>query len=256
MPDPRKAPLDRIFAVLEAVATAVRPVTISEISVMTGIAVSSTHRLVTQLLDRRMVRRYLTTKKIVTGPRLASLSVETLRTQMYADKPHAILKSLAMEVDAFALTGIVADGELVCIDSASTRRSSGVHFETGVRAPLHCTSIGKLYLAQLSDDEFAEWQDIAVLKRFSVRTITDPSQLKRECQEIRVRGWASCNEEYNPGVVGCAVPLPLAGASRFIGLCISAPSSRLDYGSVVRYAARLRRIAGEIAIAFEWHQVC
>jgi IclR family acetate operon transcriptional repressor len=245
------APIDKTFAILEAVVGLRRPVTLTDIATATRMATPTVHRIVNQLIERQMLRRYLTTRRILPGPRLTRLGLETIQAQIYSDRPHSILKALALEVGEFALISTIVDDEQICIDSASVHRPTGLHFEQGVRAPLHCTSIGKLYLAELSDKHFDNWLRHSTLKAYSNSTITDAQGLRRQCLQIRKLGYASCNEEYNPGVVGCGVKLDLPGDSGFIGLCISAPVGRLNFNSMLGHVPKLKTAARKISLEFQ-----
>jgi DNA-binding IclR family transcriptional regulator len=247
----RETPFDKVLAVLEAASAARRPLTVTELSGTVRLPVPTVHRLVAQLVERGLLKRHLTSKKVMPGTRLMKLGVEAVQTSLYADKPHALLKSLVTRVGEFAQISMVVDGELICVDSASARRQSGLHLEQGNRAPLHCTSIGKLYLASMPDSELRAWLRSTRLQRMADNTITRSTELHHHCQAIRIQGWGSCNEELHPGVVGCGVRLPLRSSSGFIGLCISAPKARVNYNAIVEYVPTLRRVAQEIANVFD-----
>jgi IclR family acetate operon transcriptional repressor len=246
----RETPFDKMLAVMEAVSTGRRPLTVTEISSVTDLAVPTVHRLVALLVDRGLLKRHLSSKKVMPGARLVKLGVSAVQTSLYADKPHALLKSLVTRIGEFAQISMVVDGELICVDAASAHRESGLHLQQGNKAPLHCTSIGKLYLASLPDAELRSWLRSASLQRMTDRTISDPSELRKHCHEIRARGWSSCNEEMYLGVVGCGVRLPLRNSSGFIGLCISAPAVRMSYDAITSNIPTLEKVALDIANIF------
>lgn len=247
----REAPIDKTLTIMEIVASARRPLTVTEISTSAKLPIPTVHRLVRQLVERGLFKRHLTSKRVMPGVRLVTLGVESIQTSLYADKPHALLKSLVVQIGEFAQISMVVDSELICVDAAAVHRPLGLHLEQGNKAPLHCTSIGKLYLSDLADDEFSTWLRAAKLKPFTEHTIANATELRRHCQEIRARGWASCNEELNLGVVGCGVRLPLRNSSGFIGLCISAPAARMKHDTIIGYVPTLRKFAKEITQVFE-----
>jgi IclR family transcriptional regulator, acetate operon repressor len=247
----REIPFDKMLAVMETVSDGRRPLTVTEISGATDLAVPTVHRLVALLVDRGLLKRHLATKKVMPGARLMKLGVSAVQTSLYADKPHALLKSLVTRIGEFAQISLVVDGELICVDAASAHRESGLHLQQGNKAPLHCTSIGKLYLASLPEAELRSWLRSANLQRLTDRTVTDPSELRKRLKEIRARGWGSCNEEMHPGVVGCGVRLPLRDSSGFIGLCISAPAVRMNFEAITGHIPALRKVAVDIADIFD-----
>ena len=247
----RDIPFDKMLAVMETVSCGRRPLTVTEISNATDLTVPTVHRLVTSLVDRGLLKRHLATKKVMPGARLMKLGVSAVQTSLYADKPHALLRSLVTRIGEFAQISMVVDGELICVDAASAHRESGLHLQQGNRAPLHCTSIGKLYLASLPDAELRAWLRSANLPRRTERTMTDPSELRKHFKETRARGWGSCNEELYPGVVGCGVRLPLRNSSGFIGLCISAPAVRMNFDEITSHIPTLEKVAVDIAGIFD-----
>jgi IclR family acetate operon transcriptional repressor len=252
----RETPFDKTLAVMEVVSTARRPLSVTEISGATSLPVPTVHRLVAQLVERSLLKRHLTSKKVMPGARLMKLGVEAVQTSLYADRPHALLKSLVTQVGEFGQISMVVDGELICVDAASAHRQSGLHLEQGNKAPLHCTSIGKLYLSSISSSELGLWLRSARLARMTDRTITNATDLRRHCQDIRSQGWSSCNEELHPGIVGCGVRLPLRSSSSFIGLCVSAPAARLNYKAIIEYIPTLRKFAQDIANVFDQRATC
>lgn len=244
------APIDKTLAIMEAVASARRPLTVTEIADLTGLATPTVHRLVIQLMDRNVLKRHLSSKRVMPGARLTRLGMDSVQTSLNADQPHALLKSLAISLGEFAQISMVVDGELVCVDAAAVRRPGGLHLEQGNRGPLHCTSIGKLHLAHMPDDALSAWLRASTLHKYTARTLTGEARLRSHFNQVREQGWASCNEEWNVGVIGCGVRIPLR-SSAFIGLCVSAPTARVSYDAMIGNIPVLRKFAGDIAAAFE-----
>jgi IclR family transcriptional regulator, acetate operon repressor len=252
MPDPqsREQPLDRIFLLMEAVARAGKPTTITEIAAQIGLPPPTVHRLVAQLVSRDLLKRALDSKRVLVGPRLVDFGARVLKGAMLADQSHLILSNLANELGEHCQVGIVAEGAVLYVDTARADRALGLQFQPGRRAPLHCTSMGKLFLASLPETSFEEWLSGSLLKSYTGNTITDRKLLRREIAAIRLRGWASNREEYVPGVSGCAVPLP-GGGSFVAGLGTSAPSVRLDSAKMKELVPRLSSAAEAIAQALD-----
>lgn len=225
--DGRHQPLDRVFMVLEAVAAAQRPVTITEIASSVRLPPPTVHRLVGQLLDRDLLKRAVDSKKVLPGGRMVELGAATLEGAFLSDRSHAILNELAVRIAEHCQIGVPAGGEILYVDSARADRRVGLQFNPGRRAPLHCTSIGKLFLASLPAKGLEAWLETTPLPALTPDTIVDPDALRAEIERVRERQWASTHSEYVEGVVGCAVPILKRG--RFVaGLGVSVPAARLD----------------------------
>lgn len=241
-------PLDRTFAVLEAVVAAERPLSVSDISTVLALPAATVHRLVAQLLDRELLKREFHTKRVLAGPRLVEFGANILEAAVQADRPRAILLNLATRLGEHCQVGIVSENEVLYVSTARADRTIGLQFEPGRRAPLHCTSIGKLYLASLRPQSFASWLTTAPLQPFTANTLTDPASLRAEIEIVRHRGWSESHEEYVEGVSGCAVPIRKNG--RFVaGLGIAAPAIRLNASRMQEVLPHLTKASGAITAA-------
>jgi IclR family transcriptional regulator, acetate operon repressor len=245
-------PLDRAFAVLNRVVAAARPVSITEIAAACALPVPTAHRLVAHLEVRGLLKRALGSKKVVLGKALLQLSLSALEAALRSDRPHQVLLALAADLDEHTQVGVRSGNEVLYVDTASQPRSGGgLMFEQGRRAPLHCTSIGKLFLAELPEAEFAWWLSHTSLPAVTPRTITRPASLRAVVAKVRKSGWAVSDDEFAAGVIGCAVPIRNKTGTLIAGLGISVPSARLPLEKLMRFRPRMEEAAGAIARALE-----
>ena len=138
----------------------------------------------------------------------------------------------------------------------------------GNRTPLHATGAGKALLAALPAPRRDALIERLDLRGHTPRTIMERSALRRALEEIRERGYAIDDEEYDEGVRCVAVAVmpagagaPARGAEReavgrdgtpgapVAALSISAPASRLTRQRCAELAPLLRRAAAELADA-------
>ncbi len=70
-----------------------------------------------------------------------------------------------------------------------------IDFQIGDRAPLHCTSIGKVLLAY-QDSAAIEAAILRGLPRFARNTITGPTRLRAELRKVRAQGYAYDDMEF------------------------------------------------------------
>src|SRR5207237_10119456 len=121
--------------------------------------------------------------------------------------------------------------------------------------PLHGTWQGKALLANrraVRRDALLERLD---LRGYTARTIVDRAVLRRTLDEVRERGYALDDEEYDEGVRCVAVAvMPVPGRESTAGapvaaLSISAPASRLSRPRCAALAPALRQPAADLAEA-------
>ena len=79
--------------------------------------------------------------------------------------------------------------------------------ELGKGAPLHCTGVGKVLMAGLSDEDLDDLLKRYSLRRFTPNTITQVRAMKKEVEHIRAQGYAIDDEEHEPGIRCVAVPV-------------------------------------------------
>jgi IclR family transcriptional regulator, acetate operon repressor len=231
-------PLDRAIALLTGVAVAARPMSVTDLAAECGLPGPTAHRLVAQLEKRGLLKRALGSKKVIVGEALLALSRSALDAAIRGDRPHQILLALATDL-----------GELYIDTARAPRSGAGLHFEQGRRAPLYCTSIGKIFLGELPEEEFSWWLAHNPLRPVTPHTITKPATLRAVINKVRGSGWAISKDEFAAGVIGCAVPIRTTDGRLVAGLGISVPSARLPFKELERFRPRMARAADAIAKA-------
>lgn len=240
-------PLDRFFSVLSAVARADEPIAITDLADVVNLPLATVHRLVAQLEERNLVKRAFGSKKVTIGTALVELSGAAIGTAFRDDEPHQILAALSDQIGEHCQIGQRSGNEIIYVDAVSAKRSQGLNFEHGVRSPMYCTSIGKLYLASMSDRLFAAWLGQVDLRPVGPNTIISPSLLQEVIGGVKKSQWAASNEEMAAGVVGCAVPIRDPSGRLMAGLGISVPSARVSFSELDQFRPRMLEAARAIA---------
>jgi DNA-binding IclR family transcriptional regulator len=105
------------------------------------------------------------------------------------------------------LTRIDADGSFIAIDKAEDAAELIVSVPLGHRFPADAPAQMRVRLAWAHNSErkqaLATWKPVA----YTATTITDRSELLREIEKTRVRGYAISRAEYSPGVTTLAAPI-------------------------------------------------
>jgi len=238
-----------LLHVLDVVAHADRPISMTDVAAACGLPVPTVHRLVAQLEARRLLKRVVGGKKLAVGVGLVNLGAAALEASVRADLPHQILVALSSRIGEHCQIGLRSDDEVVYVDAVYATRSQGLHFEHGRRSPLYCTSIGKLFLSELDTERLDWWIEHAVLKPMAPNTIVSAAELRRVVLAVKQEQWAASNEEVVAGVVGCAVPIRDAQGRLIAGLGISVPSARIAFDALAEFRAPMETAAAEIAAA-------
>jgi DNA-binding IclR family transcriptional regulator len=239
--------LQRALAVLGAMSGSRQPLSVTEVASRCGLPVATVHRLISQLEDSGMVRRSVGSRRVLVGPALVQLARGVLESALMADSTHRILAGLASRIGEDCQIGICADGEVLYVDTARVVRSGSLHFEAGRRSPLHCTSIGKLFLAEMPEASLMHWIGSTPLSAPTPQSVVERKQLLQMVAQVRAEAWAASNEEFVQGVVGCAVPVRGPDGSLLAGLGISVPSARVAFSALAGFRPALEKAAKAIA---------
>ncbi|GAB4402860.1 MAG: IclR family transcriptional regulator [Rhodoferax sp.] len=222
--------IGRMFSLLDILASREDAMTLKEISARAGLHASTTHRILNDLACGRFVDRpqpgcYRLGMRLL---ELGNLVKSRLNVRDVALGPMRELHRLTQQPVNLSIR---QGDEIVYVERAFSERSGmQVVRAIGGRAPLHLTSVGKLFLAQ---------DDVQKLRAYAARTglaghtrnsITQLSQLERELERVRQEGCAADNEELELGVRCMAAGIYDDQNKLVAGLSISAPSSRLDEG--------------------------
>ena len=125
---------------------------------------------------------------------------------------------------------VLDDDKALYIDKVDLYpKSSGLQMVSrlGSRIGLHCSSVGKVLLANM---EISEAEAIiartGLIKR-TANTITDPDQLMRYLATVRQKGYAIDNEENEEGIRCVAAPLRDEIGTVKAAMSISGPTTRI-----------------------------
>lgn len=235
--------LERTFTLLDVLAAHPDPVSLKQISERTGLHPSTAHRILNDLTVGRLVERpepgsYRLGMRLL---ELGNLVKARLDVRQAAIGPMRELHRLTHQPVNLSMR---QGDEIVYIERVFSERSGmQVVRAVGGRAPLHLTSVGKLFLAQ---------DDAARVRAYATRTglaghtrnsLTELPRLERELSQVRQQGVARDDEELELGVRCLAAGIYDDQNRLVAGLSISAPADRLEEGWVSRLQATAQAIS-------------
>jgi DNA-binding IclR family transcriptional regulator len=134
--------------------------------------------------------------------------------------------------------------EIVYIERAFSERSGmQVVRAIGGRAPLHLTSVGKLFLAADDPSRVRAYATKTGLSGHTKNSITQLLALEKELAKARQYGLARDNEELELGVRCMAAGIYDDQGKLVAGLSISAPADRLDEAWLPKLQATAQHIS-------------
>ena len=193
------ATLAKGIALLNTVGESGRSMRFSEIVKATGIPKGTAHRLLTALVEHRLLRYDPDSQAYRLGLRvfeLANMVSDDFDLRSAADPEIIRIRDLTRETIRLA----ILDGtEVVYIDQKGSKEEVSVRYAVGSRVPVYCSAAGKAILAFLDPEKQAAILGELRLDPLTPRTITDRTELKAQLDLTEVRGYALDNEEQISG---------------------------------------------------------
>ncbi|WPB58810.1 IclR family transcriptional regulator [Xylophilus sp. GOD-11R] len=235
--------IERMFALIDVLASHEEAVSLKEISERTGLHPSTTHRILNDLATGRFVDRPESGYYRL-GMRLLELGNLVKARLSVRDAALVPMRELHRLIQQPVNLSVRQGDEIVYIERSYSERSGmQVVRAIGGRAPLHLTSVGKLFLAADDPQRVRAYATRTGLAGHTRNSITDLPVLERELSRVRQYSTARDNEELELGVRCMAAGIYDDQDKLVAGLSISSPADRIDEG----WLAKLEQTAREIS---------
>jgi IclR family transcriptional regulator, acetate operon repressor len=240
------SPAAKVMAVLDTVAR-LRAAPLSALAEQLNIPTPTAHRICRELERLGWLQRLPGTRMWTVARELVDLSTNTLASAANAAPAHATLRALTGEIGEMCSFAVQVDDEVVYIASAEPPQELTLSFRAGRKAPLFCTSSGRLFLARLDDASLARYLEAAECPAFTRYTVTHPKKLLAIIRRVRAAGHAVTEQEYMLHVVGAGVPV-IGPDDVFYGvLSVAAPDVRCSTKRLEQLLPVLKRAAARLA---------
>jgi DNA-binding IclR family transcriptional regulator len=222
--------LERAFSLLDTLAAHQDPVSLKQISEETGLHPSTAHRILNDLtigrfVDRPQAGTYRLGMRLL---ELGNLVKGRLDVREAALGPMRELHKLTHQPVSLSMR---QGDEIVYVERAFSERSGmQVVRAIGGRAPLHLTSVGKLFLAHDDPQRVRAYATRTGLTGHTRNSITELGRLERELAAVRANACARDDEELELGVRCMAAGIYDDQGKLVAGLSVSAPADRLEEG--------------------------
>lgn len=218
--------LDRALRVLDVLA-ANGQLAPSEISSRLALHKSTVHRLLAVLERNEYVDRHKGNGRYSLGYKLIELGTRASARLDLCELAGPILDALMERTGETAHIGILSQGTVVSIADSETYKTLRTPSTVGRRTPAHCSSQGKVLLAELQQAEFQAFVRANGLKSYTQLTICSIGKLQRELEEVRRRGYAVDNQEFEEGLKCIGAPIRDRSGTAVASISIAGPAVRL-----------------------------
>ncbi|MBC8394618.1 MAG: IclR family transcriptional regulator [Deltaproteobacteria bacterium] len=220
--------LDKAFKILELFDEKGKDLTVTEIHNLLGFNKASVFRIIKNLEDADYLEKDPDTLRYKLGLRLYSLGLlaEPHSTIRRITRP--FLTKLNEQCGETVHLAVLNHGEALYLDKLEGKKTIRVITRIGTKLPAHCSGLGKILLASLSEETLEKIIGERGLRRFTDNSITHLGALKTELAKIRKQRCAIDNEEIEEGLKCAAAPVRDSEGKVVAAISVSVPKERFD----------------------------
>ena len=197
--------LSRGLTVLQAFNADRPAMTLADMSRATGLTRATVRRLLLTLVALGFVCTDGRTFELT--PRVLDLGFAYVSSLQLPDIAQPFMEALSDRVHESVSASVLDGAEIVYVARVNTQRIMGISLAIGSRLPAAWTSMGRVLLAGLSDDQLDKFFADLVITELTSQSITDVVTLRAEICAVRSQGYALIDQELEEGIRSVAAPL-------------------------------------------------
>jgi DNA-binding IclR family transcriptional regulator len=150
-----------------------------------------------------------------------------LRRMDFIQIAKPVMLDLSLRVQEAVHLAVLSDTEIVFVDKVDSPRSVGMMCKIGQRAPVYCTALGKVLLADRPEDEVAGIVKAIELKPFNKQTITSKKKFLEELKRVRTQGYAFDHSEHEDDAECIGAPIRDHQGQVIAAISVSGPQKKI-----------------------------
>ncbi|CAH1223463.1 HTH-type transcriptional regulator XynR [Paenibacillus plantiphilus] len=239
--------VQRALSILEILRNHPDGLGVTEISNRLDVAKSTAFRLLFSLLEEGYVQKDDQTDHYRLGLKLLQLGNEVAKSMDLRRLATPYLKRLVDLTGETTHLAVYEKGEVVYIDKLESSATIRMYSQVGLRAPAHCTGLGKAMLSGLPDEEIDRVIETKGLQKFTETTLITRGQLMEALKEAHRNGYAFDDEEHERGVRCAAAPIFNFENKVIAGISVAGPTTRISQERMRQIGPQVSQIAKEIS---------
>jgi IclR family transcriptional regulator, pca regulon regulatory protein len=197
--------LSRGLEIIESFGTDATRQTVSEVAAKTGLTRATARRFLITLVELG----YMSTdgRTFALAPRVLGLGYAFLSGLGFPMVALPHLERLVAEVDESSEGSILDGHDVVYVARVPGPKLMTLAVNVGSRMPAYATSMGRVLLAGLPEEQLDAYLAEATLDKILPNTTTDKDELRKRIVKARADGFALVDQEIEEGLVAVAVPI-------------------------------------------------
>jgi len=241
--------VDRALSILETLAEDDEGYRLSDLAVRTGLSASTVHRLLATLESRRFVQFDRAQSKWHVGVRSFTVGASFARRRNFSTQAIPYLRKLRDLTRETANLAVVDDEFIIVLTRMESREIMRSLTQVGGRVAMVTSGVGKAVLATYSDEDVGAVIRHHGMPRLTEKSIVRPSDLFKELEKVRRRGFAIDDEEACMGLRCIAAVVYNDCAEPLAAISVSGMTSRLTDERLPQLGQTVREVAAELTVA-------
>jgi IclR family transcriptional regulator, pca regulon regulatory protein len=224
--------LERGLAVIRAFDADHPELTLSEVARACGLTRAAARRFLLTLADLGYVRADGRTYRLT--PRVLELGYSYLSSFSLAQIAEPHLEQLVENTRESSSLCVLDGDDIVYVARVPARRIMTAAITVGTRFPAHVTSVGRVILAHLPQEEIEVRLAHAQLTPLTARTLVSADLLRAELDRVRRQGYAVVDQELEEGLRSIAAPVRDRGGEVVAAVNIPVQAGRTTLAALRR----------------------
>lgn len=220
--------LERGLSVIKVLADVERPMILSEIAERAGLHRAAARRILHTLIGIGYVRA--DGREFSLRPTVLALGAAYLDSLRLPASAQGVMAELSASTGLSCSLGVLDGSDVVYVARSTGSRVLEAVIHVGTRLPAHATSMGRVLLASLSDEEVRERYAEGIEDALTPHTITSLPEFTAELARVRRQGWCVLDQEFEIGLTTLAAPVRGAGGQVIAALNLPMASVTLAAG--------------------------
>lgn len=242
-------PVHRAFTLLRHIAAGGRCRNASATARELGINRTTLIRLLHTLEAERMIESLDDGLSWQLGPGMLGLAAEALKSRDVVRMAQPVMARLTAALGLSSHLGILDGTDIIYLLRETPNSHLVSNVREGSRLPAHATTIGRILLGHLPEDELTRRYASAALSRATDKTATTLADLMRQVAEDRRRGAAWSSGNFERGIGSCAAAIFDHHGRAIAALNVTGPEGQFTPGTALAadIEARVKSAAAEIS---------
>ncbi|MCR5145279.1 MAG: IclR family transcriptional regulator [Lachnospiraceae bacterium] len=239
---------EKLLAIFEYLIKAQEPRKLQEISQDLGMNASTTLRFLATLVNCGYVKQNDETARYEPTLKVCALANNINTEDLLRRTAKPFMNEISKYIGESVCLGVRVEDKVVYTEVIKVKNQSLMAVQAvGNAAEMYCNGIGKLFLAHFSEEKLNAYIVNHDFEKYTDYTITKTSDLKKELDAIRTRGFAYDNQEREVGARCLAFPIYDANGDMVGGISVTGPYSRLTDEHVEGKIDEIKRIVNELS---------